>query len=230
MASIGTLTAGVAHEINNPLNFINGGLELISEFYHKNTESMSDGDNELFTESMKIISSGIDRASSIVKSLMTFSYRGKPKLVYYKLTEIIDNTLLFLQSKLADIKVEKDYQFEGEQLLYPDKLHQVVLNLLDNAIFALKNSDQQTPIIKISTQKSENSVYIQIADNGPGIPENNLSKIFDPFFTTKDPGEGTGLGLSISYSLVFEQGGTLTAKNTNPGCMFVIQFSNSNKN
>lgn len=224
MASLGTLTAGVAHEINNPLNFIAGGLGIIEEA--ETDKSMNPEESEERRQkALDIAFDGLERATGIVKALMTFSQKGVSKRIETDLNEIIDNTLLFLTSKLTpDIHVEKDYQLKRQIAVFPDKMHQVIMNVIDNAIFAVNSANNREKRIIISTKLLDQQVVLEISNNGPAIDEQHLNQLFDPFFTTRDPGAGTGLGLSISYNLVSEHEGTILAENRDEGVTFVIQL------
>ena len=225
MASLGTLTAGVAHEINNPLNFINGGIQIIEDVEQDIQTHIPLPEQEKFKVGFGMIRSGYERSIHIVKALMNFSHQGSPVLIQSDITEIIDNTLLFLKSKInADIKVGKVYQFKGIVPVFPSKLHQVILNILDNAIYAVNQNNLPEKRISISTRLEANLLHIVISNNGPTIPEQQMGQIFDPFYTTKDPGQGTGLGLSISYALMAEHKGRLYAKNNEEGVSFIIEL------
>jgi signal transduction histidine kinase len=223
MASLGTLTGGVAHEINNPLNYIACGLNLIQEF--KEEVSLNASDIEKIGMAEHFISEGLNKASAIVKGLMTFSYRGTPILIESDINELIDNTLLFLNSRIGDeILVEKKYKLAEKVPIFQEKIHQVILNVIDNAIFELKGSIEKKKTLEISTEKVEENAVIKIANSGSQIPEGLLHQIFDPFFTTKDPGSGTGLGLSISYSLISEHKGKISAENLENKVCVVIEL------
>lgn len=225
MASLGTLTAGIAHEINNPLNFIAGGMEIISDIQNEIIDELNKEQETNYEKAKKIIQEGIDRASKIVGSLVTFSYSGEPKLSNYKVTDIIDSTLLFLNSKLSpDINVLKDFTFTGESLIYPDKLHQVFLNILDNAIFAVLENSNINKQISVSCNREKDEIVMVFSNNGPQINNKVITKIFDPFFTTKDPGMGSGLGLAISYKLISEHNGDIIAQNNESGVSFIIRI------
>ncbi len=225
MASLGTLTAGVAHEINNPLNFISGGVNIVSEA-HKEVKSGLSGElNKRIAEAIDMINEGIKRAAEIVKALMTFSYRGTPVLKHADINHIIDNTLLFLNTKISsDVEIKKRYQLLQSVPIFTDKMHQVIMNILDNAIYAVRQSDTSKRKIAISTIRKDNNAVITISNNGPLIPEKDLTQIFDPFFTTKPPDQGAGLGLSICYSLIGEHEGKIYAKNEEDGVSFVIEL------
>lgn len=223
MASIGTLTAGIAHEINNPLNFISGGFNIVKELGEKLDWSNREKDKKRFEMAAKMAKDGLDRAVDIVKALMTFSHRGGSKKVLTDLHEIIDNTLMFLNSKIKDhIEIIKHYNLDRRVPVFPEKMHQVVMNILDNAIYAVNTDSSGTKRITITTSKRKDKVILTFANTGPAIEEKHLAQLFDPFFTTKDPGKGTGLGLSICYTLVSEHGGDIQAENTSNGTLFKV--------
>jgi signal transduction histidine kinase len=226
MASLGTLTAGIAHEINNPLNFIHGGIQLIKDLEKGSSGIFSEENNEQYREAFSMIASGLDRASNIVKALTLFSSRAKPVMKSTNLNQVLDNVLLFLSSKISSgLFIRKEYQLREEAMIYEGWIHQVLMNILDNAIFAV--TEQQTLDYKeiiLHTEKYKDKAIIRITNNGPPIPEDNISRIFDPFFTTKDPGKGTGLGLSISYSYILEHNGSIRALNLPVGVCFEVEL------
>jgi two-component system, NtrC family, sensor kinase len=225
MASLGTLTAGVAHEINNPLNFINGGINILLDNKKQMHDCLSNDNKERFELAARMINDGYERTSEIVKALMTFSHRGTSRLVYSNINKIIDNTLLFLNSQITgDIEIKKKYQFDGEIPIYPGKIHQVIMNLLDNALYAVKQNIKINKVIEITTYQENHSVIISVENNGDHIPEGKLNQIFDPFYTTKDPGQGTGLGLAISYTLISEHKGKIYAQNLEKGVAFIVEL------
>jgi len=227
MASLGTLTSGVAHEINNPLNAISGGLYMLED----------PADIKSMDSARSMIREGFEKTHKIVKALMTFSSSYKEKPVKSDLHEIIDNTLLFIRSRFGDnIKVHKDYRVNQTVPVFPDKLHQVLMSIIDNAIYAIQHKEQlKDEFIRICTWEvkgrtaAEKRAVIEICNSGPGIPDQDLSQVFDPFFTTKDPGEGTGLGLSISYSLIQDHHGEIEVHNVPDGVCFVISLPLSMK-
>jgi two-component system NtrC family sensor kinase len=225
MASLGTLTAGIAHEINNPLNFISGGLGIIAEADKKDSGLSAKERTERRSRAFKMALDGLERASAIVRALMTFSHKGMSRQVKSDLNEIIDNTLLFLHSRLsADIRIEKDYRLKKAVAVYPEKMHQVVMNIIENAIQAVHQIRSGEKLITISTRLQDDRVILEITNNGPAIREEHLNQLFDPFFTTREPGEGTGLGLSISYSLVSDHQGTIRAENRPGQVAFIIEI------
>ncbi len=202
MASLGVLTAGVAHEINNPLNFIQGGLYAIESIV-KNEKIES----ETLSAVIEQMSIGITRASSIVKSLNTFSRKGSLEIRPCNIHEIIDNALLILNHEIKyKCDVTKNYSSDNFILLgNEENLHQVFLNVIMNAAQAI---DEKGHII-ISTRIIDGMLEIIISDTGSGISQEKIKQIFDPFFTTKEPGKGVGLGLSIVYKIIKEHKGVI---------------------
>ncbi|MDW7692469.1 ATP-binding protein [Flammeovirgaceae bacterium SG7u.111] len=203
MASLGVLTAGVAHEINNPLNFIHSGVNGL-ENQLNNPEIANKKDTVFFINTIK---TGIKRVVSIVKSLGQFSRSNVAQDEVCDIHNIIENCLVMLQHKHKGlIRIEKDYTKELVEVMGNDgKLHQVFLNILSNAIQAI----EQEGLIEINSSIENDKVVVRIKDNGCGISDEYISKITDPFFTTKRPGEGTGLGLSITVKIVVEHKGLL---------------------
>ena len=225
MASIGTLTAGIAHEINNPLNFISGGLNIVKGMQDTLDWTGREEDEKRFSMAAKMAKDGLDRSVDIVKALMTFSHRGGSKKVETDLHEIIDNTLMFLSSKISeDVRIIKHYNLDRRVPVFPEKMHQVVMNILDNSLFAVNMESSRPKIITITTRKKRGKLILTFTNSGPSIKKEHLAQLFDPFFTTKDPGQGTGLGLSICYTLVSEHGGEIHAENTHDGTMFMVML------
>lgn len=238
MSSLGQMVAGVAHEINNPINFIHGNLEYANEYiinllnllrlyqqeYPQPTEAIAEEIAEIelefitedllkLLESMKI---GSERIRQIVLSLRNFSRLDESQMKLVDIHEGIDNTLLILNSRLKQgIEVVKNYGDLPEVECYPAQLNQVFMNIIANAIDALEQSSHDSkkgknPQILIQTQKLDSSqILVRICDNGPGIPSAIQNKLFDPFFTTKEPGKGTGIGLAICYQIVEKHRGKI---------------------
>lgn len=203
MASLGILAAGVAHEINNPLNFIQGGVEGLEQTL-KNIESVKEED---YVVLMGAIKEGIHRASTIVNSLNEFSHASDKKMEPCDIHHLIENCLTMIRYRLKHgITLVKD--FTDEQLIVMGnngKLHQAFLNIITNSIQAIDKDGE----IRIVTRVSGDNAVIDFVDSGQGIKPEHLSKITEPFFSTKEPGRGTGLGLSITYSIINEHDGTL---------------------
>ena len=204
MATLGTLIAGIAHEVKNPLNFIAGGnrglKDLLPQIEHPKR-------NEL-VEYMEIIDVGVERLTGVINGLNLMNREGASFDEECDLHQILNNCLLILKGKINEnVTVKKS--FYPEELVVRGnvgKLHQVVLNLLDNAIHAVNGRGQ----ITITTKLIEQRATVLIQDNGPGMNNWELDLIKQPFYTTKAPGKGTGLGLSISDDIMKSHGGTLS--------------------
>lgn len=258
MSSLGQMVAGIAHEINNPVNFISANLphttkytkdllELVSLYKQTFPEvppEIADFTEEIeldFIEedlphilnSMKI---GTERIRTIVLSLRNFSRLDESDKKQADIHEGMENTLLLLSNKIRNgIYIVKRYGKLPLVDCYPSQLNQVFMNLLSNAVDALNESDRLDKIITISTgvvrEKSAKFMKVAIADNGPGIPDSVLDQIFNPFFTTKPVGKGTGLGLAISYKIVVDgHGGSINiSKPPGGGTEFLIKIPISNE-
>jgi signal transduction histidine kinase len=203
MTSLGILTAGVAHEINNPLNFITGGLTGLQEYL----ESQKNNNPKNVSFFLKSIESGIARISTLVSNLNQFSRDNILKNEEYNIHNIIENCLGFLNNKTNHrIEIKKDFFKEPISMIGNiGEIHQLFISILNNSIQAIENEG----IIIIKTYKYKEDILIEISDTGCGITSENISKITDPFFTTKDPGKGIGLGLSIAYMIIQEHNGKL---------------------
>ena len=219
MASLGVLTSGVAHEINNPLNFIMGasiGLEKYFIQYGSKDEQKT----SFLLNSMK---SGIERASKIVKGLNQFNRVNTELDEDCNIHLIIDNCLTILNCQIKhEIEVKKE--FSKELIIIKGnvgKLHQVFINILTNAIQSINSKGK----IVVTTNITGKEAIIEISDNGHGISKENLSKITEPFFTTKSPGQGIGLGLSIAYTVIKDHKGNINFKSKiNRGTQVIISL------
>ncbi|MEG5042000.1 MULTISPECIES: ATP-binding protein [unclassified Microcoleus] len=257
MSSLGQMVAGIAHEINNPVNFISANLphtskytknllELVSLYKQKFPEvppEIADFTEEIeldfieedlphILDSMKI---GTERIRSIVLSLRNFSRLDESDKKQADIHEGIENTLLLLSNRIKNrIYIVKKYGKVPSVECYPSQLNQVFMNLLSNAIDALNEIDRLDKIITISTgvvrENGGKFLKVAIADNGPGIPDSVKDKIYNPFFTTKPVGQGTGLGLAISYKIVVDgHGGSIKiSQPPGGGTEFLVKIPISN--
>ena len=257
MASLGQLTAGVAHEINNPINFVSANIKPLKEDladilecigqYEKvisenNLEDMflevqqfkSNKDltfsMQEVNELLKGIEEGASRTTEIVKGLRNFSRLDQNVVKKADMNEGIESTLTLLHSVYKDkITIEKDYGDIPEIECLPGQINQVLMNILSNAIQAIPGKGE----IFIKTREEKDVVIISITDTGSGISDEIKHKIFDPFFTTKEVGKGTGLGLSISYGIIERHNGKIEVNSENgKGTRFMItlpvhQYSNN---
>lgn len=204
MASLGTLTAGIAHEINNPLNYIMGAYYNLTNIHKENTYKENTDKIGLILDSLR---TGVERSSNIIKGLNQFSRSSRALDEKCNVHSIIDNCLNILYNKIKHrIKVNKQY-YVSDIVVKGNvgDLHQVFINIILNAIDAIISEGT----INILTKVENKNAIIAVTDTGEGISPENLNKITDPFFTTKAPGKGIGLGLSISYNIVSEHNGTM---------------------
>ena len=244
LASLGQLTAGIAHEINNPINFVSSNisplkrdfndLEIIYKRYKESgikpndailEKMITDMDVEYTFKEIKELLNGIEegakRTAEIVKGLKTFARTDEQKKSEYSIQEGLEGTILLLNSKLINKEIIIEKQFEQLPLLkcFAGKINQVFMNIISNAIDA---SNQKGKIL-IKTWCEDNQIAISISDNGSGMSSEIKSKIFDPFFTTKDVGSGTGLGLSITYGIIESHNGKIEVESElEKGTSFII--------
>ncbi len=257
MASVGVLTAGIAHELNNPINFMSGNvyplqqdLDEVFSLLDKYEKTVQENDlKEYFTEVdsckekmdyayliqeiyslLKGIEEGASRSSEIIKGLRSFSRLDDEACQFYDIHEGIDSSLVLLHNKIIDrkISVRKDYgDFEGLEC-FPSKLNQVIMNILTNSIQAMEDGKGE---LFIQTVSSAIGVKVIIKDNGRGMPPEVKEHIFDPFFTTKEVGQGTGLGLSISYGIIERHNGNIDVlSEPGKGTEFIISLPKTQSN
>lgn len=207
MASLGKLSAGIIHEINNPLNFAKSGVYMLKQFRGgMEAEDVSDYD-----EVLKDIQEGIERVIVIVSDLRGFSHPDVGLQKETLVEKMVTSTLRLLSNEWKDkvgieVDIDSGLSFDANA----NQVTQVLVNLVQNAIDALgrKTFDNgELPAIQITGRSREDHVVVTIRDNGPGISEEHVGRIFDPFFTTRDVGEGVGLGLSICYKIIERHGG-----------------------
>lgn len=254
MNSMGQLVAGIAHEVNNPINFIYGNLnymngyvqdllEVVQAYQKQYPTSTPEIDNKLeeldleFTspdllKSFVSLRGGAQRIRNLVLSLRNFSRFEEAGMKGTNVHEGLDSTLAMLGDQLEGITVKKDYGDLPMVECVAGQINQVFMHLIRNAVDVLKSSEdgvnaRKSPSIHISTEVSDdNHVSIWVADNGPGVSPEIQDRIFDPFFTTKEVGSGTGLGLSISYQIVTQQhGGKLKCYSVpGQGAKFLVEL------
>ena len=264
MASLGQLTAGIAHEINNPINFVKSNVkplqmdvqdlfELINRYQrlHAVVEKKElpllneiklfeeEIDPEFIKEEIQNLIGGIEegaeRTAEIVRSLRNFSRLDESEKKVANVHEGIDSTLILLKNTLPDyLKISKQFNADGDIECYPSKLNQVFMNIITNAIQAIKaKGNIGDESIVISTRTVNEYMEISIKDSGIGMTEEVKHKIFDPFFTTKEVGEGTGLGMSITFKIIEKHQGKIVVVSA-PGCgteiIISIPYQQANTN
>lgn len=253
MASLGELTAGIAHEIQNPLNFVNNfsevSNELIEEILEEYEKKKGEVDQSLVKENLEDLKNNLEkitvhgkRADGIVKGMLQHSRSSSGKKEKTDLNQLVDE---YLRLSYHGLKA-KDKSFNAEFTsdldpnvpmldLIPQDIGRVVLNLINNAFYAVnekrlslqKEGEKEVykPKVTVSTKKSGKKVIVKIQDNGKGMPDEVKEKVFQPFFTTKPTGEGTGLGLSLSYDIIKAHGGDIKVESSpNKGTSLIIEL------
>jgi signal transduction histidine kinase len=254
MASLGVLVAGIAHEINNPINFINSGVAGIEKAVNKIPNLLQElgklkedstkeeikvlvdfrdhlqiqNSMDMMPEIIENVKIGINRTIAIVNGLRLYSRVDIEEKSFNDINHIIETSLLLLKTRLKDqIEIKTYYNNLPQIPVYPAKLSQVFINILSNAIDSILevNNQGNSGLIEIHTREIKSKIIIEFSDTGKGIPDEILNKLFDPFFTTKIVGKGTGLGLSISYGIIAEHNGRIYAKNNNlKGATFIVEL------
>jgi signal transduction histidine kinase len=247
MASLGELTAGIAHEIQNPLNFVNNFSDVNKELLSEMNAEIEKGNYDEVktiakdvTDNEEKINHHGKRADSIVKGMLQHSRTSSGQKEPTDINALADEYLRLAYHGLrakdksfnADIKTDFDNNI-GKINIIPQDIGRVVLNLINNAFYAVDEKKKQNqngyePTVSVSTKKTSDKIEIKIKDNGNGIPQKLLDKIFQPFFTTKPTGQGTGLGLSLSYDIVKAHGGELRVETKEgEGTAFIIFLGNN---
>ncbi|MDH5607907.1 MAG: PAS domain S-box protein [Cyclobacteriaceae bacterium] len=248
MASLGVLTAGIAHEINNPINFIYAGINSLKENL-KDVMKVVNSYNQLTVDNVQAtlneinsikqdieferliafvdkstenIQKGAERTSEIIRGLRSFSRMDDEKLVNTDLHDSLENSLLLLHNKYKDrIVINKQYAAIPIIQAYAGKISQVFLNIIGNAVQAIEDKGEIT--IRTEIMESEKMIRVSISDSGTGMSEATMKRIFEPFYTTKEVGKGTGLGLSISHSIIESHNGNIKVESTlGKGTTFII--------
>jgi signal transduction histidine kinase len=231
MASLGELTAGIAHEIQNPLNFVNNFSEINKEMIAEMKAEIAKGNYEEVKNIADDIAGNEEkinhhgrRADAIVKGMLQHSRGGSGSKEQTSINKLADEYLrlayhgLRAKDKLFNAALHTDFDDSiGSVPVIPQDMGRVLLNLYTNAFYAVAEKKKQRPLnyepaVSVSTRKNNGSIEITVTDNGNGIPQKIIDKIFQPFFTTKPTGQGTGLGLSLAYDIVKAHGGTLAVQ------------------
>lgn len=244
LASIGRLAAGVAHELNSPIGFVNGNFEILKEYLPKLITYIdhlrsAENNDEIDTEEIDYIledipmlltesEEGFVRIIDIVKNLKEFSRIDIVKDETYDLNKGVKTTLMVARNEYRDIaRIDEELGDIQEITANGSKINEVLLNLIVNASQALSEDESnKEKVIKIKTYSDEEYVYCKVSDNGPGISNDIIKKIFDPFFTTKEPGKGTGLGLNIAYNIIKNEhnGELIVESDVNAGTVFTMKL------
>ncbi len=245
LASLGALTAGIAHEIKNPLNFVNNFSEISTELIDELTEEFGHNNKEEVLSIIRDLKQNIEkitrhgkRADSIVKGMLLHSRGTAGEKTPTDINDLLDQYVnlayhgMRAQNKEFNIAIEKDYDKTLEKMnIVPQDFSRVFLNIINNACYAAyekkkKKGNDFSPLLRVSTKRLTGKVEIGIYDNGDGIPESIKRQIFNPFFTTKPTGEGTGLGLSLSYDIITKvHGGDIKVESEiGEGAGFIIQL------
>jgi signal transduction histidine kinase len=249
MASLGELTAGIAHEIQNPLNFVNNFSEVNKELLTEMNEEIGKGNYEEvkalardLTDNEEKINFHGKRADAIVKGMLQHSRNSSGQKEPTDINALCDEYLrlsyhgLRAKDKSFNASMKTDFDTSiGSIPLIAQDMGRVILNLINNAFYAVDDkkksafaeamADKYEPTVTVSTKRMDDKVEIRVADNGKGIPKKVLDKIFQPFFTTKPTGVGTGLGLSLSYDIVKAHGGEIKVETKeNEGTTFTIKL------
>jgi signal transduction histidine kinase len=222
LASLGRMSAGIIHEINNPLNFAKTALYVLQIM----TESLGEDEKKEFREVLQDMGEGINRISGIVSDLRTFTHPNLTQLEEVPVVEVVNSALRLLSNEWENkVRLVKDIPENQTIWANRNQIVQVLVNLLQNSLHTLekKNFSETPATIWVQGVEGDGESLIIIRDNGEGIVSENLHRIFDPFFTTKDVGEGMGLGLSICYRIMKQHGGRIQVQ-SDPGAYSEFQL------
>jgi signal transduction histidine kinase len=225
LASLGRLSAGIIHEINNPLNYALTALHII----RKDAKLLPDSAQEGFREAATDMEDGLKRVVAIVSDLRSFTHNHAGPAQSMKLAVVVEKALRLFAAELHDqVSLNVEVPANLEVLANPNRLLQVLINVIQNSIDAMKSRNGSGPAAELwfEAGRRDEVPFLIIRDNGPGIAPEHLPKIFDPFFTTKDVGSGMGLGLSISHRIMEEAGGRIRIE-SRPGefCQVTLEFA-----
>ncbi|KPA11943.1 integral membrane sensor signal transduction histidine kinase [Candidatus Magnetomorum sp. HK-1] len=216
LASLGTLTSGVAHELNNPLNNISSSIQIVLE---ELADDNIDFKRELLTEAEK----QVDRAKDTIKALLEFSRETTYKPVMVNFKALIDKTVRLIKGEVpTNVKLDINLSDDIQLFVDPQRIQQVLINLILNGVHAMEEKGGMLGI-RLCTDTRKTEICFKVHDTGKGIPATHLSKIFDPFFTTKDVGKGSGLGLSVTHGIIEQHGGRIEVDSkVNEGTTFSV--------
>ena len=236
LSTIGTMSAGLAHEIKNPLGYISTSLETTKIYWQQTSELLSDTEIHIdentrdrliskVPKALERISNGLERIDKLMQGLNNFARSSQGEKQLHNL-----NDSVHLALEIADIHLKYHVMIETKLCpelslvkVNPQQVEQVIINLLINAAHALEFEENGR--VSIASFEENGRAVLTIADNGPGIPESHLQSIWQPFYTTKEEGKGTGLGLSISQNLIRDNGGSISVMNGDSGgALFKIEF------
>ncbi|WP_372865106.1 ATP-binding protein [Spongiibacter sp.] len=206
MASLGQMVAGVAHEINTPLGYVNSNVSIVRELVASMEESIDDESRGEFDMLLGDAQYGLEQISELVMSLKNFSRVDRSQTELFDLNEGIETSLKICQSQTKDLEVERDFADLPDINCAPSQLNQVFLNLINNASQAMAGKGK----LSISTALEGDNAVVKVRDTGCGMDEDTVAHIFEPFYTTKPVGEGTGLGLSIVFRIIEDHGGQIS--------------------
>jgi signal transduction histidine kinase len=225
MASLGQLSAGLMHEINNPLNFANTALHILK----KRLTTVADGTTDKLAKPLTDIQDGISRVVAITSSLRSFTHPDDSTFSRVDLSEIINTALRFVQADSREIEVQLDLEDSAQVWGNPNQLVHLIINLLQNSIDSLQRKNDPPKQIQLSAKVKGEEIEVVCYDNGEGISAEYLDKIFDAFFTTKKVGEGVGLGLNICHRIVTQHHGKIEVESTKGQfCRFTLTFPKYN--
>lgn len=241
MASLGRLVAGVAHELNNPISFVYGNMHALQRYTDRLSQyfdAINEGQprdklkemreelrlDKLIRDLNSLVAGtmeGADRVKEIVNDLKQFSSTQESEKTVFDLTHVIRTALHWIiKESKQPVEVVDRIPSDLKAVGHSGQIHQVVVNLVQNAVDAMQGCEQQC--LTLEAESFNDRVEFKVSDTGPGVCEADLSRLFDPFFTTKPVGQGTGLGLSISYGIVSEHGGELRILNRDEGGAMAI--------
>lgn len=247
MASLGRLVAGVAHELNNPISVVYGNMHALQRYGSRISEYLAEVDAQVDSSALKQLRNelkidrilddmgplidgtleGAERVSDIVQDLRRYSGGQKEGVSRFDLPAVISKAVEWV-IKASRVKPEVRYELPARLEIDGRKgqVHQILVNLVQNALDAMQ--DQAQPTLTVACETVQDFINVQVIDQGPGIPEADLLHVFDPFYTSKQVGQGTGLGLYISYGLACDFGGDLTAANhAQGGAVFTLKLPKS---